>query len=170
MESLWPKFEVYEIEKNDSIQILREQARAIKNETNGIVHATFSKMNYKEGLTSAAKTLSQMAYALSTSCYEEVLDEELSGKTDVNALYKITKYKFELYNSEYRFRLFVLNYREMFPISLVVDEGILEDIQYKNDSPLSSNDDLKDVLRDIFSSYKVCSVVSKMLQERKKRE
>jgi len=167
MESLWPKFEEYEIEKNDSIQILREQARAIKSETNGIVHATFSKMNYKEGPTNAIRTLSQVVTSMSNPFYEEVLDEELLDKTDVNALYKITKYKFELYNDEYRFRLFVLNHREMFPISLVVDEGILEDIQYKNESPISNNDDLKNVLRDIFSSYKVCSVVSKMLQEGK---
>ena len=53
----------------------------------------------------------------------------------------------------------------MFPISLEVDEGITEDIQYKNGSPVSSNDELKTVLREIFSSYKVHSVVSKMLQK-----
>ena len=40
MESLWPKFEEQIIEQNDSIQILREQARAIKSETNGIIHET----------------------------------------------------------------------------------------------------------------------------------
>jgi len=167
MESLWPKFEEQIIEQNDSIQILREQARAIKSETNGIIHATFSKMNYKAGPTNAIKTLDQVMSAMSSSFYEEVLDDELVNKTDVNALYKITKYKFELYNTDYRFRLFVLNHREMFPISLEVDEGILEEVQYKNGVPISSNNDLKNVLREIFSSYKVRSVVSKMLQKRK---
>ena len=53
----------------------------------------------------------------------------------------------------------------MFPISLEIDEGIIEDIQYKNGSPVSSNDELKAILREIFSSYKVHSVVSKMLQK-----
>jgi hypothetical protein len=165
MESLWPKFEEQELEQNDSIQILRDQARAIKSETNGVVRATFSKMNYKAGPTSALKTLGQVVSAMSSPFYEEVLEEELADKTDVNALYLITKYKFELYNDEYRFRLFVLNHREMFPISLEVDEGICEDIQYKNGSPISGNDELKTVLREIFSSYKVHSVVSKMLQK-----
>ena len=50
MESLWPKFEEQVIEKNDTIQILRVQARAIKSETKGIVNATFSKMHYKRAI------------------------------------------------------------------------------------------------------------------------
>ena len=152
MESLWPKFEEQEFVQNDSIQILRDQAKAIKVETKGIVHATFSKMNYKVGPTSALKSLSQVMSAMSsTFSNEEELEEELADKTDVNALYSITKYKLELYNVEYRFRLFVLNYREMFPISLEVDEGITEDIKYKNGSPICSNDELKTVLREVFS-------------------
>jgi hypothetical protein len=57
MESLWPKFEEQELEQNDSIQILRDQARAIKSETNGVVRATFSKMNYKLGLQVLLKHL-----------------------------------------------------------------------------------------------------------------
>ena len=166
MESLWPKFEEQELEQNNSIQILREQARAIKSETNGVVRATFSKMNYIHipGATNALKTMGQVLDAISPR-YEEELEEELADKTDVNDLYSITKYKFELYNDEYRFRLFVLKHREMFPISLEVDEGITEDIQYKNGSPISSNDDLKTVLREVFSSHKVRLVVSKMLQK-----
>lgn len=167
MESLWPKFEDQVLEENNSIQILRDQAKAIKTETNGIVHATFSKMNYKTGATDGIKILGQIASALSSTPGEELLDKELVGKADVNSLFKITKYKFELYNTEYRFRLFVLNYSEMFPISLDVDGGILEDTQYKNGSPLSSNDELKNALKEIFSSNKVRSVVSKMLQRGK---
>lgn len=170
MDSLWPKFEEQDIEVNDSIQILREQARAIKSETNGIVSATFSKMNYKTGPTHAMKSLSLIATAIASATYEEVLDEELSGKKDVNDLYSITKYKFEIFNSEYRFRLFIVYYREMFPISLDVDEGILQDIQYKNAAPLSSNKELKTALSDIFSSFKVRSVVAKMLQQGKHAE
>ena len=170
MESLWPKFEIQNIEQNDSIQILREQARVIKSETKGVVHATFSKMNYKPGPTNAIKAISQAVSAMSSPFYEELLEEELADNKDVNSLFQVTKYKFELFNSEYRFRLFVLNHRELFPISLEVDEGILEDTQYRNGAPILSNDDLKTVLRDIFASFKVRSVVSKMLQEKKESE
>ena len=170
MDSLWPEFDNHIIEQNDAIQILRSQARAIKTQTKGIVNATFSKMNYKSGPTNALKSISQVIADMSSPCYEEVLDEELVDKSDVNLLYAITKYKFELYNTEYRFRLFILNYREMFPISLEVDGGVLEDIPYKNGEHISSNEELKNVLTDIFCSSKVRSVVTKMLDEGKRSE
>lgn len=167
MESLWPSFEKKDIERNDSIQILREQAKFIKTDTQGLVCATFSKMNYKASPAGTLKAIGQVVSALSSPMFEEELEEELVEKKDANDLYKITPYKFELYNSEYRFRLFVLKYRELFPISLDIDEGILEDTQYKNGSPIYSNDDLKNIIREIFSSHKVNSVVMKMLQNGK---
>lgn len=163
MESLWPKFEEQDIEQNNTIQILRTQAKAIKEQTDGAVCATFSKMTYKPSPTSAIETIGRVMSAMSSPIYEEVLDDELADKTDVNTLYRITKYKFELYNSDYRFRLFVLNYCEMFPLTLTVDEGILKDISYKNGTPIICNADLEDILRDIFSSFKVRTVISRML-------
>ena len=168
MESLWPDFEELVIEQNNSLQILKTQARAIKSKTNGIVSATFSKMNYKLGSANKLISAGQMLSALVSPAYEEVLDKELADKVDVNDLYKKADYKFELYNSEYRFRLFVLYYTELYPISLEVDEGILEDVPYKNGAPISSNEELESVLREIFSSKKVRSVVGKMLQQGKK--
>ena len=57
MESLWPKFDDCEVEDNNSIQILRAQASALRNETKNAVNATFSKMTYKAGPTSAIKSL-----------------------------------------------------------------------------------------------------------------
>ncbi len=170
MESLWPKFENSIIEENNSIKILRSQAKAIKAETDGSVNATFSKMNYRSGPASTIKAFGQMMSSMSSPLYEEILDDELKDKADVNKLYAITKYKFEIYNSEYRFRLFILNYREMFPVSLNVDEGILEDITYKNEDPITSNNELENTLKSIFSSSKVRAVVTKMLQNNKSKE
>ena len=111
-----------------------------------------------------------MLSAFSSSTYEEILDKELESKIDVNTLYRNIDYKFELYNDEYRFRLFVFHYSEMFPVSLKVDGGILEDVPYDNETPISSNDELESVLREIFSSKKVRSVVGKMLQKGKTEE
>lgn len=167
MDSLWPKFEEHLIEQNNSIQILRTQAKAIKSLTNGVVNATFSKMNYNPGPTNALKRLGETITALSSPTFEEQLEEELQEKTDINVLFTETRYKFEIFNNEYRFRLFVLDYREMFPISLEVDGGILEDISYRNNSPIMGNDELKNIVKEIFSSFKVHSVVSKMLQKNK---
>ena len=170
MESLWPDFEENIIEQNRSLQILKEQAREIKKKTNGKVNATFSKMEYRPGPTNRIAEVGQMLSAFSSSTYEEILDKELESKIDVNTLYRNIDYKFELYNDEYRFRLFVFHYSEMFPVSLKVDGGILEDVPYNNGTPISSNDELESVLREIFSSKKVRSVVGKMLQKGKTEE
>ena len=170
MESLWPNFSEQSIEQNDSIQILRAQAKDVKDKTNGIVKATFSKMEYRPGPTNKLAGVGQMLSAFSSPTYEEILDKELESKVDVNILYKNIDYKFELYNDEYRFRLFVLHYREMFPVSLKVDGGILEDVPYDNEAPISSNDELESILREIFSSKIVRSVVVKMLQKGKTEE
>lgn len=170
MESLWPNFEEQTVEQNNSLQILKTQAREIKSKTNGIVKATFSKMEYRPGPTSKITAVGKALSSLSSPTYEEILDEELESKVDVNTLYRIVDYKFELYNDEYRFRLFMLHYREMFPVSLKVDGGILEDVPYDNETPISSNDELESVLREIFSSKKVRSVVGKMLQKGKTEE
>lgn len=163
MENLWPSFDEETIESNEAIQILREQARIIQSSTKSKVRATFSKMSYKAGPLSAVEQLGRVVTAMSSPVYEEILDEELKEKTDVNTLFYTTQYKFEIYNDEYRFRLFVLNNSEMFPITLDVDGGILEDIGYQNKSRIESNEELKSILKDIFSCRKVQKVVAKML-------
>ncbi len=160
--SLWPDFKNEDLDENHAISILREQARAIKSETNGVVCATFSKIQYKSGIITTVKTLSQVAATISMPIEDEP-EEDLKDKTDINELFNKTSYKFEIYNSEYRFRLFVLNYSELFPVSLVVDEGILKEISYKNNAPISNNNELESIVREIFSSQKVRTVVSKMI-------
>ena len=170
MDSLWPTFDDTVLEENNAIEILRFQARDIKTKTNGIVNATFSKLNYLPGPTQAVKTLKHAFDAMSSSEYKEKTDTELENKKDINDLYSKTKYKFELYNKEYRFRMFILEYCDMFPISLDVDEGVLENVNYINHSPISSNYELENILQDIFSSPKVRSVVSKMIQAGEKKE
>lgn len=150
------------------MEILRLQARAIKNQTKGVINATFSKMNYRPGPTNTVATIEKIFTGLASIKYEEVLEEELATKKDINTLYTDTEYKFEIFNSEYRFRLFILHYKEMFPVSLDIDEGILEDIEYKNMSPISSNDELVSIVREIFNSSKVYSVISRMLLKEEK--
>ena len=169
MENLWPSFDEEKTEINEAVIILREQARNIQKDTKNKIRATFSKVSYKKsGPIFAAEQVGHAMLAISSPVYEEVLEEELLEKENVNKLFEITKYKFEIFNDEYRFRLFILNYSELFPITMDVDGGILEDISYKNKDNIESNDDLKKILRDIFSSPKVRRVVSRMLVNKEK--
>lgn len=165
MESLWPDFQNQSVEENNTIKILREQARVIQNKTSGIVRATFSKMIYNQDAFVALNKIGKAADIISSKVFEERLEEELQGKRDANVLFDIVKYKFELFNDEFRFRLFVFNYSEMFPVTIEVDGGIQEEIRYKNNDPINSNDELKDVLKEIFSCHKVSAVVHRMLMQ-----
>lgn len=164
MENLWPDFKEIPIEKNETISILREQAKAIKAATGNKICGTFSKMSYKAVPVDSVGIIGEMITSLSLPYREELLDAELANKKDANALYNKEKYKFEIYNEEYRFRLFVVNYCELFPITLEVDNGILNEIKYSNNTAINSNDELKHIIRDIFACKKVNTVISKMIQ------
>ena len=164
MRDLWPDFVNSSIEANNSIEILRNQAREISKKTGKAVKATFSKLEYKQGPLAASVAMKQVIGALSSTTYEELLDEELQGKEDANKIFSVTRYKFEIYNDEYRFRLFVLENREVFPVRLIIDDGICEEIGYKNRSDIMSNEQLEDVLQEIFCSSKVRSIVIRMIQ------
>lgn len=165
MESLWPDFNEISIEKNETISILREQAKAIRAATGNKVYGTFSKMSYKTVPADSIGILGEMITSLSLPCREELFEAELANKKDANALYNKEKYKFEIYNEEYRFRLFVVNYCELFPITLEVDNGILNEIKHSNNIEINTNDELKYIIREIFACKKVNTVISKMIQE-----
>ncbi len=166
MRSLWPDLlEQKEQEKNNSISIIREQVRELQRITQGAVSAVFRRIQYQPGPADALLEFGKYTSQFSSSAFKEKIEDELAGKEDINDLFRVKKYKFELCNKNYRFRVFVLNYSTLFPISLEVDEGISEEIKYRNGEKIESNDALICVLEEIFSSKKVKRVLQNMLVE-----
>jgi len=164
MTDLWPSFSSNQTEKNNAIAILREQARALETKTEKKVKATFSKIAYQDGLAGAYAAMSQLSVSIPGLMNKEIVDEALKGKKDIAELYKITNYKFEIYNDTYRFRLFMLNYREFFPIELITDEGIKSDIKCCTELVAHSNSELESMIEAIFSSEKVKTVIHHMME------
>lgn len=161
MEDLWPTIDNYPVEKNDSINILREQARAIEAKTKKRIKATFSlikRLKIEQPLIKSIKAMEQ----LSRELYEDT-DDDLFERKDANDLFVKKYYRFEIFNEEYRFRLFVFHYSELYPVEIDVDEGILQEITYQNLSHINSNDELCNVLKEIFSCKKVMTIISRML-------
>jgi len=168
MNDLWPNFSQNETEENKSIEILREQARALEKKTNGKVKATFSKIEYRENLASITANAGKIFAPLLINAQDEILDDELQQKKDFNELYRVTKYKFEIFNDSYRFRLFTLNHREVYPIDLVLDEGIKSELAASSSCSLNvveGNSELESLLILIFTSNKVKTVVGRMMKE-----
>lgn len=164
MSDLWGTIDAgMHFEENRAIDILREQAELLARKTKGIVKASFSKVEYNTVTSDLQKTVSRLL-----SGNTEIEDVELADRKDFKERYRSTYYKFEIYNSEYKYRIFKLDYRIEFPIFLEIDE----DISYECDIPhrieINSNEQLNDNLELIFGSSKVRTVISRMLQEANK--
>lgn len=166
MNDLWPDFSPEALEENQAIEILREQARILEKKTNRKVKATFSKIEYSNSFNNLKEIAQQMQRNLDEG--KELLEEELDGKKDAKEFYKTTEYKFEIYNETYRFRVFVLYNRTIFPIEIEIDEDIRANInEYSRRLLIDNNAQLKENLSSIFSSKKVMTVIVEMMRDKK---
>lgn len=162
--------EPIELEDNRAVEILQEQARLIGKKSNGIIKGSFAKIEYTNNIQGAQKALSTLADALSAMqiSQTEVMDEELKSKTDINNLYQYVSYRFEIYNDTYKFRILTLKNREVFPIELLVDEGIEKELKLTNPIKIESNSQLKEVFTSIFCSMKLKQIMTKMMDYKSK--
>ena len=162
MSDLWPEIQSIESEENNAIQLLREQARAIEKKTNGVIKASFAKVTYKKnGLSEVTKLISTFQ---DVSIIEE--DTLLNTKTDVNTLYQLEKYKFEIYSNTYKFRVFILENRSIFPIFINIDEEICDELKCQPREEIDSNKDLENLVTSVFHSKKIITILSKMLEDK----
>ena len=99
---------------------------------------------------------------------EEIVESELEGKKDLNSIYSFVKYKFEIFNDTYRFRIFILNYRPVFPIEIDVDEGIKDELNLSSTHRINSDDELRELVTAIFSSTKVQMIIKRMYAQNNK--
>lgn len=168
MEDLWPDFDGM-AQGNNSIEILRAQAKALSKKTNGKVKATFSKVDYNYGLYSGAyEVLNGLASAMSVYSQKELLEEELANKTDVNTLLSQSEYKFEIYNDKFRFRVFKVIYSKLYPIDLIIDKGIATELSFEPTISIGDDSQLKKLLEKIFFSRKIVSIVNSLMIKEEK--
>lgn len=166
MNDLWPDFDTTEqSEANNALKILREQSRALAKKMGNKVKATFSKIQYTETLSGLTSALSVVATTFSAATQvkrEEVLEEDLTGKTNISDVLKEQYYKFEIYNEKYRFRLFTYTYTPIYPNKMLLDENISKEIGEKQEVSVENDQELIDLLRSIFSSQRVARIIRMM--------
>lgn len=157
MDDLWGNIEQLSniAEESNAVEILREQARLLEKKTNGKIKATFSKITYTD------TTIEAIVKPLSRK--EEVIESELKSKRDANEMYEFIKYKFEIYNNIYKFRVFTLNYRKIFPIQIEIEEGIKNELHLNGMKYLDNDEELKDIVSSVFSSRKLQTIIKRML-------
>lgn len=160
-EILWPSFSNRNgYEENKALDIIKSQAEALKVLTNGKIQAVLShSINDSETI----KALNELSQATKRSLIlaRDKLSPELAGKKDINDLFDSQFYKFEIFSDSYRFRVFSLEYTVNYPIALEIDEGIAK--EYFGASyiqKVNNNEDLKRLLKKIFTSKKMYTIVN----------
>ena len=159
MNDLWPDFFAETAEPNDALEIIRHHAVTLEKKTNKKVKATFSKISYRN-----EAMIEALGHFASLASNQELLENELNEKKDVNELYNKINYKFEIYNETYRFRVFVLEYRILYPIEIIVDEGIKSEISRSIKTTIYNNAELTDCISSIFSSRKLKDIILQMMK------
>lgn len=166
MSDLWPDFkDMQKSAENNSISIMSEQAHILGRKLDGKVKAIFSEMQYyhvesNSGILTALDGISKYYNPKK----EEVLEENLQGKIDLRNKLSEQKYKFEIYNDKYRFRLFIYIYSPLYPNKILIDENIAKEIENgKGEISIENDGMLVDLLRSIFSSEQVIRIIRAMM-------
>lgn len=169
MSDMWPELieDNREFEENRALDILDEQANAIKNKTNGRIKGIVAEIKYTDnmpGLVSAMNAFASILSNVNVKVHkQEVLEEELDSKVDINNLYHTTPYKFEIFSDSFRFRVLVLINRTDFPIQITLDEGISQELKIDKHKLIESNSQFEEVLSNILRSSKMKSILNRML-------
>ena len=163
-------------EVNMSFDLIREAIDELETNTKHRIKGSLSKIEYtKTGYRVAINSL-QGLFNLSQGLFKDVsaesveshnvekIDENFEGKEDINDFHELELYKFEIYTEKYHFRIFQVVNSIAFPVRIVVDEGIANELQMKSPGyEITSNTEMKNFLQKILGTNKVRNVVNQLL-------
>lgn len=179
-DNLWgDSLEKGKLDLTDSVfDIMKQQCQYLKQKTNGRVLGKFSRIKkvttpVAPSMTTALETFISKTGTMGVT---EVMEEDdMVKRQNADVLYREQKYGFEIYNNIYRFRIFEVSISPVYPIKLLLDEEIEEEISdslgsfYWNDQSgeylqVKNEQALLKCLKLIFTSKKVRFILYRMLQ------
>ena len=149
------------------LSFIKEQAKLLGEKTQGKILAKFEKIKYtyranqNAAMTTMLTSLASTLSAIHVSTNEKIEVEENENLEDASKLFQSADYKFEIYSNQYKFRLFTLKYKSIFPIKIEVEYGILD--EKTTNLIIDSKDELEEKLFEIFNSSKVKFIINKMI-------
>lgn len=155
--------------------IMRGQCEDVKSASGGLIEARFVKLAFTTRTTGSMWSSRELMQYLTDQRTEKVEDTALN-LTDANDSYSPSDYAFDLFTSEYKFRVLTMRLGAVYPIDLVLDDDIFcqtrdlyaEEIQVSKENNLivvQNDDELKDCLKIIISrNGKMQFVVRKMIE------
>lgn len=155
--------------------IMQGQCEDVKSASGNLIDARFIKLSFTTKKTTNMWTSQEIKQQF-TGPKTVKVEETALDLTDANDSYSPSDYAFDLFTTEYKFRVLTMRLGAVYPIDLVLDDDIFrqtwdlyaDEIQVskKNNLILVQNDDeLKNCLKIIISmNEKMKFVVRKMLE------
>lgn len=162
MNNPWPIVDSI-LSTNDVLPFLYKTSEMLKNNYEGKLQSQTAEIKYAlKGLRETMSLISGIASLVEkpnvVSEYEEVKDIEKDRKT---AYVENHDYKYEIYNDHLYYKLFTINVPEFYPVTLKAAAGTLD--KEEKEVCIESLDELEEVFSNIVNSYKVKSIIKKML-------
>lgn len=151
------------------IELMREQCCYLEAETSGAVRAKFDKVTDISQWTASVNAI----VASSSRVVGAV--GGINGLKDASSLYWKDTYGLNIFNDEYRFRIFEMTLTPLYPVTIWFDEGVLEDtrseiaaIAGESDPQgrfqISSDDQLMECFQAAVGGKKVQYIIRQMLK------
>ena len=166
-ESLWD-LDNNVLQTTDNIKdILEKQSKYLSDKTNGAVHADLCLLC--DNIHTLARSLND----------KSTVKNDISHLRDAEVFYSRSSFGYELYNDEYRFRIFEIDLSPLYPVNVSVDEDIFRDILSKLSSNgincseseqkciINSDEEFLFVLGLILSNRKVKLIIKRMMENTK---
>lgn len=155
--------------------IMQGQCEDVKAASRGLIEARFIKLSFTTKKTTNMWTSQEIRQQL-TGPKTVKVEETALDLTDANDSYSPSDYAFDLFTTEYKFRVLTMRLGAVYPIDLVLDDDIFrqtkdlyaEEIQISEENGrivVQNDDELKGCLKIIISTNeKMKFVVRKMIE------
>lgn len=158
--------------------IMQGQCEDVRSASRDLIDARFVKLAFTTKKTTNMWTSQEIKQQFTGPKLVKV-EETALDRTDANDSYSPCDYAFDLFTSEYKFRVLTMRLGAVYPIDLILDDDIFcqtwdlyaEEIQVSKKNNLiavHNDDELKDCLEIIISrNEKMKFVVRKMIETEK---
>lgn len=158
--------------------IMQGQCEDVRSASRDLIDARFIKLAFTTKKTTNMWTSQEIKQQFTGPKLVKV-EETALDRTDANDSYSPSDYAFDLFTSEYKFRVLTMRLGAVYPIDLILDDDIFcqtwdlyaEEIQVSKKNNLiavHNDDELKDCLEIIISrNEKMKFVVRKMIETEK---
>lgn len=165
-----------DLKYTDNIHIImEEQSKYLFQYTNGKLFAVFGEIKVNGSMFAVARAMTNVFKGVSgiTEIHETVAESSTKDLIDANDMYFDKRYGFEICTEKYRFRLFELRMTPIYPVEIIVDEGICKNVgntlariavpmEKFNHFKINDDETFGDILKVVLQDRKVRYIIGEL--------